>query len=161
LLVALEIFDKQFSAIDIRYQEREPREARVRVRLERLQTSPDVDLDLPCAVLEVVVAVGPGSALGRVIEIDKLAVVSNRLPVRQGIVPEKSGGRIGKRVVAVIGITAHPAAKGSFQVIGYIGLVDPGMAVGAEYAAAVEIVEERKLTGESMLIRGNRFTENH
>ena len=92
--------------------------------------------------------------------LDELAVVAERLLAGQGVVPEEAAGGEGERVAALVGIAAREAAERLLQVVGDVGLVDPLMAVGAEHAAAIEVVEQRELAGQRVLVGRHLLAEH-
>ena len=80
--------------------------------------------------------------------------------MRQRIVPEEPAGGIGQRVAAVERIAAREAAERFFQVVGHIGFDGPLMAVGTEHAAAIEVVEQRELVDQLVMVRRHFLAED-
>ena len=70
----------------------------------------------------------------------------------QDVVPEEAGWGVGHGVAARVGVAAREAAEGFFEVVGDIGFVGPLVAVGAEDAAAVEVVEQHELFGQLVVV---------
>ena len=128
------------------------------MRLERFDRGGAGNLDFAAAGEEIVVAIderGPALFLG-VFPADggphELAVIADRLVVRQNVVPEEAAGGVGQRVAAGVGIAAREAAEGALQVVGHIGFGGPHMAVGAQYPAAIEVVQKHELVDEFVAI---------
>src|SRR5262249_28266821 len=79
----------------------------------------------------------------------------------EGVVPQKAARRKRERVAPFVGIAAREAAKGLLQVVGDVSLVDPLMPIGAEDATAIEVIEQRKLPHEGMVVGRYAFAEHH
>ena len=142
LLELLEFVDEQLRPVDVWRRQRKAGIARMRERLQTGHVGLHVDLHFVRAVLEVGIDIGP-LGLRRVGRLAVLAIIAEGFLVQEGVVPQRAGRREGERIASLIGIAAREAAEGAFQVIGDIGGVDPGMAVGARgTAAAIEIATE-------------------
>ena len=94
----------------------------------------------------------------------EFAVVAQRLAVGEGVVPDEAGGRIGQRVHVVVfhavRVAAREAGEGAFHVVGGEGGVGPLMAVGAEDAGAVGVVEQHELAGQLVLVGRDALAED-
>ena len=94
----------------------------------------------------------------------ELAVVAQCLAVRDDIVPDEPGGRIGQRVHGAVGpaegIAAGEAGEGALHVIVGHGAVRPLMAVGAENARAIGVVEQDELTHHLVVVGRDLLAED-
>jgi len=76
----------------------------------------------------------------------------------------KTGRRVSQRIVFVlahaVGITARPAGEGFFEIVGPKRRGAPLVAVGAQDAAAIRVVEQHELADELVMIRCDPFTED-
>src|ERR1039458_1723506 len=94
----------------------------------------------------------------------EFAIVPQRLAVRDDIVPDETGGGIRQRVHAAVGHAMHVAAgktgERSLQVIAGHGAVGPLVAVGAEDAGAVSVVEQDELTRYLVMVGGDVLIED-
>jgi hypothetical protein len=82
------------------------------------------------------------------------------LLVGEDVVPDEAGGGVGEGVAAPVGIAAGEAAESFFDVAGDVGFVGPLVAVGAEDAAAVEVVEEDEFVDELVMVGGDFAAED-
>src|SRR5664280_1220040 len=85
--------------------------------------------------------------------------------MRQGVVPDETGRRIRERVAsafasAAAGIAARPAGKFALDIIRGEAAVGPLVAVRAQDAGAVGVVEQRKFTDELVLVRRHAFAKD-
>ena len=71
----------------------------------------------------------------------------------QRVVPDETAAGIGHRVAAPVRIAPRPAAERFFDVVGDVRLVRPLVAVGAEHAAAIEVVEQHEIIDELVMVR--------
>src|SRR5439155_7310999 len=163
--LALELaqfLDKEVGPVGIGRGQREVGVGRMSIGLQRLEAGLRCEWDFAVSGLVLAVEVGPGYSLRSVVLLaDKLAVVPQRLPMSQSVVPKEAGNRKGKGIVAVVGVAASEAAEPLFQVIGDVGGSGPGMAIGAEHAAAVEIVEQREFPCQGVMVGRHFFSEQH
>jgi hypothetical protein len=74
-----------------------------------------------------------------------------------GLIPNKSRRGINQRIAAAV--TARPSGKPAFHIISCHGGVGPFMAIRAQNAAAIGIVQQHKFTNKLMLIRSHALTE--
>ena len=107
------------------------------------------------------VPVAPGRVPGKVRVGDVLPVVAQGLAMPQGVVPEETGGDVSQRICAVVGVAADESAEGALQVIADVGLVDPGVSVGAQHPGAIEVVQQGKLPGQGVLVGRHFFSKHH
>ena len=94
----------------------------------------------------------------------EFAVVAQRLAVREDVVPNEARGRISQRVHAAIAhavwITAGKTGERSLHVIGGHGAVGPLVAVGAEDAGTISIIQQDELTRQLMMVRRDLLAED-
>ena len=86
--VVLQVIEEEPRPVNVRNQEGKPWVARMSIGLQRFEIRFDGELHRGGAVQIILVDVGPGSAFGEVrLFPDELAVVAERLPVCQRVVP--------------------------------------------------------------------------
>src|SRR4051812_15687725 len=94
----------------------------------------------------------------------EFAVIAKCFSVREDIVPDKTAGGIGQRIHAIDPasgrITAWPAGEGTLHIVRGDAGVRPIMAVGAEDAGAIRVVQQSKLADELVLVRRRALAEN-
>ena len=87
----------------------------------------------------------------------EFAVVPEGLAVPQGVVPDEPGRGVGQGVDLVLShavrIASRPPGERPFEVVGAERRRRPLVAVGAQDAAAVGVVEEDELGGQLVLVR--------
>ena len=76
--------------------------------------------------------------------------------MRQGIVPDETGRRIRERVCPRCGIAARPAGKFALHIIRSHAAVGPLMAVGAQNAATIGVVQQHKIMDELVFVLVSR-----
>ena len=122
----------------------------------------------PGAIARCEIRRGPWSVERRITPMHnrrrELPVIAQRLAVRDRVVPDKPGRRVGNCVGFVgahaIRITARPACERFFQIIGAERGGGPLMAVGTEDAGAISIIEEGKLADHLVLIGSDPLAED-
>ena len=94
----------------------------------------------------------------------ELAVVADADAVLERVVPDEPGGRVGEGILAVfahaVGITAGKAGETFFQVVGREGRRAPLVAIGAEDASAVGVIEQHEIAHELVLIGRDALAED-
>src|SRR5206468_10696739 len=91
----------------------------------------------------------------------EFSVVAESQSFLKHLIPDETRAGIGHGIIAVVRITPAKSAEALLEVIGDIRLRTPLMAVRAEHTAAVEVVQQYKLLGESMVVGGDITAEMH
>src|SRR5580704_4054584 len=86
----------------------------------------------------------------------EFAEIADGLAVRERVVPDKTGGRIRQRVAVILAaaarITARKSRELALHVIRRDAGVGPIVAVRAQRAAAISVVEQNKIAHELVLV---------
>src|ERR1700677_1782696 len=95
----------------------------------------------------------------------KFAEVGNVFAMFGGIIPNKARRRIGERITAgraaATGrIAARPAGKFTFQIIRRDTAVGPVVAISAQDAATIGVIQQRKIADEFVFVGRDAFAKN-
>ena len=95
----------------------------------------------------------------------EFAEISDSFSVRERVVPDKARRRIRQRILAAFAkssrrIAAGPAGKFALDIIRSKGAVGPLMAVRAQNAATISIVQQAEITDELVLVRRHAPAKN-
>ncbi len=87
----------------------------------------------------------------------ELAEIADGFAVADGVVPNKTRRGIDERIAAAV--TARPAGEAALHVIRDHGGISPFMAIGAQDAAAVSVIQQHKIADELVFIRRHALAE--
>ena len=90
---------------------------------------------------------------------NELTVVAKRQSLLQHLVPDESRAGVGHRIIAVVRVASIETPEALLDVIGDVGFSAPLVPVGAQDAAAVEIVQQNELLHQSVMIGRNLASE--